>query len=129
MEGGKKMKVNKMIKILFVAMLFVIFISLSIISFSDKDLATSINNSINNKLDYQIIYKTEFCLASESLIYKENNKEYYVECHDPKDIYINWSNGKIEKLQDSLNDKSVTIKSLQDHGLNIKIVEEYENEY
>lgn len=129
MEGGKKMKVNKMIKILFVAMLFVIFISLSIISFSNKDLATSINNSINNKLDYQIIYKTEFCLASEALIYKENNKEYYVECHDPKDIYINWSNGKIEKLQDSLNDKSVTIKSLQDHGLNIKIVEEYENEY
>ena len=123
------MKVNKMIKILFVAMLFVIFISLSIISFSNKDLATSINNSINNKSDYQIIYKTEFCLASESLIYKENNKEYYVECHDPKEIYINWSNGKIEKLQDSLNDKTVTIKSLQDHGLNIKIVEEYENEY
>lgn len=121
------MNKKTLIKTLFTITLSTIFVIMIGFSVSQGNNETSLNDITNSNTDYKIIYKADKCTSEENLIYKENNKEYYTECYKLEDIYINWSDSKIDTLEESLKNKSVTIDSLKKHGLDIKVVDIYEN--
>ena len=118
---------KNILKAFFSLILAIIFVIMIGFSSAKGNVETSLNSLLNDNLDYQIIYKAEKCISEENLIYKDNNKEYYTECYRLEDIYINWSNAKIDTLEECLKNKSVNIDSLKKHGLDIKVVESYEN--
>ena len=118
------MSKKMILKTIFTIALSSVFVIMLGISISKGNNETSINSIIQ---DYKIIYKADKCSAEENLIYKENNIEFYTDCYRLEDIYINWSNAKIDTLEECLKNKSVTIDSLKKHGLEIKEVEAYEN--
>lgn len=120
------MNKKTIIKILFTLALSSIVVVMIMVSTSLGNQQTSVGNILNQELDYKIIYKSDKCTSYDNLIYKENNKEYYTECYRLKDIYINWSNAKIDTLEKCLKEKTVSIASLKEHGLVIKVVESHE---
>ena len=115
------------IKIVFTLSLSLIVTLMIGLSSSNGKTGTSINQIINEKQEYTLIFKADKCTSAMNLIYKDKNLEYYTECYSLDDIYVNWSNAKIDSLKECLDNKKIDIKSLKEHGLEIEVVETYEN--
>ena len=71
--------------------------------------------------DYVIENKNESeeCATTIEYIYTEGDKKYYLPCIMSNDIILVWDDGSKDYLKDALNNKKVTIESLQAHGLEI----------
>ena len=121
------MNKKEKIKIVFTLSLSLIVTLMIGLSSSNGKTGTSINQIINEKQEYTLIFKADKCTSAMNLIYKEKNLEYYTECYSLDDIYVNWSNAKIDSLKECLDNKKIDIKSLKEHGLEIEVVETYEN--
>lgn len=118
MEGGKVMKGRLIFKTVFVIILTFILIGLIFIIYDKAGTAAHIYNPLLVS-DYVIIDESKDCSGEEELIYEDSKYKYYLPCPSSYDISLEWTDGDTDLLKNALNNKKVTIESLEDHGLKV----------
>ena len=69
--------------------------------------------------DYKIKDDNKECIKEEELIFEDKDYNYYLPCKGSYNIHLDWTDGSKDLIKNALNNKKVTIKSLEEHGLKI----------
>ena len=113
------MKTKMILKSIFVTILALILVALSIIAFTKIDKTDALYDLTKDK-DYRIVDNVDSCTQKfMDCFYKNDNGEYCFECKKSNEVLLEWSDGSQTKMIDSLNDGTVTIESLIEHGLKV----------
>ena len=113
------MKTKMILKSIFVTALSLILVALSIIAFTKIDKTDALYELTKDK-DYRIVDNIDSCSQEfMDCFYKNDNGEYCFECKKSSEVLLEWSDGSQTKMIDSLNDGTVTIESLIEHGLKV----------
>lgn len=111
------MKTKMILKSIFVTALALILVALSIIAFTKID-KTDALYELNKDKDYRIVDNVDSCTQKfMDCFYQAEDGEYCFECKKSTEVLLEWSDGSQTKMIDSLNDGTVTIESLIEHGL------------
>ena len=113
------MKLKMIIKSIFVTVLSLILVALAVIAFMKIDKTDDLY-SLTGKKDYRILDNIDSCEEKfMDCFYKNDNGEYCFACKKSNEVLLEWSDGSQTKMIDSLNDGTVTIESLIEHGLKV----------
>lgn len=85
-----------------------------------KSKFTKYSCSLNEeKLTFEIIDNTEFCVQALEEIYKDSEYTYYLPCIKSDNITIKFSDGEEYFLKEVLNNKILNIDELIEKGLKV----------
>lgn len=113
------MKTKMILKSIFVTALSLILVALSIIAFTKIDKTDALYELTKDK-DYRIIDNIDSCSKKfMDCFYVTDEQEYCFECRKSNEILLEWTDGSQTKMIDSLNDGTVSIESLIEHGLKV----------
>lgn len=121
------MKFKSIVKTIFTTYLCILIVCLYASSFigytgNNSTLSSSLSNMMYDNNEFRILNNNEnmnnYC-GEREYFYKDDKYNYYLVCESSENIYVEWTNGNIKSLVDSLNNKEVTINQLISKGLNI----------